>query len=511
MDVQPHKVFVVAAALSTLLYYLLVSYRKKDSTTSVGSFLFFDRSLSANSFADTFIATGISLATVLSFFLDFGGKFGAALVVSPLSYIAGVYLLQKAVPIMSRRGFLSRGTTLHAFVGGSFGSDHLRIVLTVISLLGYLGILVIELHVGVQIFRYFNDSAAGLVAAVALLLALIYGYTWLAGYRGVVGTDTVQLRLVAAGTVAMLTGLFYLVLVRENVVAIPRDLFVPNPLALPPALLVVMLIGNIPLQLLRMSNWQRISAVGDESVVHKGLRKSITGTCVFWVLFVAAGILLAGLPQPDAAASGVLKLLTVFGGEQELFRWLLLPLVFCGLLAAMVSTADSILVVILISLLYDIRFHRELHDGGGLGVAIDPERDATLIREARASLKYLVLAVLALYVLLVVVADFDFVSLLFVFFNQQLVLFPAVVGSLGCSDLTSRSATKGLISATIVGWASVWIATIYGVYSGDQDWVFWAAPFGFGLSIIGAFAVRDSRLAFVRGLRALLATDLRTV
>ena len=477
-------------ALGTLFWFLILAKRRSDEIEDLDDYLFYGRTLEAKGYTRTFVATGISLATVLTFFLDFGGQFGFALLISPLAYLFGVWLILRALPAMRSSGYIAQGTTLHSFLGRTFQSDSLRIVATAVSLLGYMGILIIELHVGVKIFSVIYASTSALFATVTLLAVVIWIYTWLGGFKAVVDTDKAQLALIFLATIAGLVYLSYAVFSSPTIWReFPVELLNPNPLNLPLSLLVVMIVGNIPLQIARMSNWQRIAAVGDEMKVRRGLTAAIWMTFLFWFLFNSMGVLfetlIAGSDPTGMRTVALLDLMAAHGGA---VATLLYPIFFVGLVAALISTADSVFVPILTAWMYDLKHHASLHDEDGWGRPQESDVLRTYLSDARRSVKWFMIAVLILYGLLVYAAKFDFVSLLFVFFNQQLVLFPVVFCALAGRSLADRWSKASAIASIGLGWVGVWIATIWGTWTENQDLVFYAAPIGLGMSLLVALS-----------------------
>lgn len=484
----------------TLLGYLWIGIRNRNRISDLDGYLFYARHLPAKGYTRTFVATGISLATVLAFLLDFGGQFGLAVILSPVTYLVGVYVLLRFLPILGEEGYLSRGTTLHSFIGHSFRSESLRLVTAVVSMLGYVGILVIEIHVGVQIFSLFTQNAI-LLACVAVGIVCFIGiYAWLGGYQAVIDTDRLQLNLILAGTIAAFAVTFYVCASNDSLPSLDR--FVPAIWKLPVSFIVVMIVGNIPLQILRMSNWQRIAAVGNLTEVRTGLKRAIVWTFLFWLAFNIIGILLANVKWYPEIQFGNLRLLAVIQESGAFGAYFALPLLFAGMLAALISTADSILVPILTAVIYDFRFHRQLHDGGWAREP-SPDEQKALLRSARRTLPIVLLATSGLYVLLVAFAKFDFVSLLFVFFNQQLVLFPAVIIAIDPEKSGLDRLSTPIIVAVLAGWIAVWATTIVGVQTGNQDLVFFAAAIGFGISTSIPLWWKRGREAMLRALKRL--------
>jgi Na+/proline symporter len=395
---MPPKLVALGLASLTLAVYLIVGKRTSEKIEGLDDFLFYGRALEKKGYTRTFIATGISLATVLAFFLDFGSQFGLALVLSPLMFLTGVWVFLRALPVLEAENYLARGSTLHAFLGRSYNGAWVRWVTAVVSLLGYVGILIIELHVGVTVFHFFSSALTVHVLVALFFLLLIFAYTWLGGYRAVVDTDRIQLALVLGAVLFGLGSLTTLAL--KGSIQPDYSLFEPAVWRLPAALAIVMIVGNIPLQFVRMSNWQRAAAVGDKKVVHDGLVAAIWATFAFWLFFNIMGVFL-GPATGSQAQEGVVRLLEVIEANAGFWgAYVAMPVVFAGLIAALVSTADSVFVPILTSWVYDFRHHRLLHDGDGWVTEATLDEKA-ILRSARHAIPGFLAVVAALYVCLV--------------------------------------------------------------------------------------------------------------
>lgn len=485
----------VVVLLVVAYVFLVIGKWKSEEIDDLDDFLFYGRTLEDKGYTRTFVATGISLATVLAFFLDFGGQFGFAILLSPLMYLVGVWVFLRLLPVLDRTEYIQRGTTLHAFLGRIYKDNRIRYLTGAVSILGYIGILIIELHVGVQIFRYFGEGTAFLAGIVTLLAIAIFVYSWLGGFKAVVDTDRIQLWLIGGATVCALVVLLLLCGRRGEWPSVGA--FVPDFRRLPLSLVVVLVVGNIPLQMLRMSNWQRVAAVGDLKEVQVGLRKAIVFTFIFWALFNVLGVLQAAISIPVDVEFGNLELLKLMSESGGIIPFVALPLVFAGMVAALVSTADSILVPIITSWIYDFRHYDQLHEKGFASrVSQTPALLEELLNSARRSIKWFVLLTVGLYWVLIYFGKFDFVSLLFVFFNQQLVLFPAVAIALGSKGPLPNRVKITTMVAVVVGWLGVWLSTTLGTLTEQRDLVYYASVIGFGIAAAIPFVLRDTRRAY---------------
>ncbi len=470
-------------SLFTLIYCLLIGYRRGKSIDTMDDFFFYGRKLDEGGYQKTFVVTGISLATVLFFFLDFAGRFGLPLILSPLMFCLGTYIFYKILPSLENNGFLENGTTLHNFVGQAFNSTLIRYTSGIISILGYLGIFVIEIYVGIKIFSIFTSSGLILTVVAIVLMVFIFCYVYLGGFKAVIDTDKFQFFLITTGTILSLVVIISASLSKPLVN--PVQLF-PFPGLLPLPFIIVMIVGNVPFQILRMAQWQRAALVGKREIIERGLKRGIIYTFIFWLAFIALGLLLfwvVGIKD-----SGVIALLNFLKVESYFTSLIVYPLIFTAFLAALISTSDSTFISILTTYIYDFRLYTKLHDNYGNGVKeIDNKLQKEGLLTARKAILFILLAGGVLYYLLVEILKFNFIDLLFVFFNQQLSLFPAVIMAIKAPNGKASKARLGAFMGMIMGWLSVWIISIYGKSIANQDLVLYSAAIAWLISIVVAF------------------------
>lgn len=485
-------------SLFTLFVFFVIGYYKRREISTVDDYFLYGRGLDSKGYSATFVATSISLATVLFFFLDFSGPLGLALLLSPLMYCLGCYVFLKILPRLKDLGYLENGTTLHNFIGQSFGSPALRISAAIVSMLGYIGILIIEIHVGICIFKIFDTSQTWILLAGFFILSLVFVYTYLGGYRAVVDTDKIQLTLIAFGSVFSLAYLAYLHITTEvKVNVFSFEKLAPFPWLLPLPFIVVMVLGNVPFQFLRMSNWLRAAAVNDLKATQSGLKKSIVFTFLAWVFFSFIGLLFFGI-NPDSTGNGQagIGLLTLLRDASGLFSsYVAFPLLFVGMIAAMVSTADSVLMPILTSYIFDFRYHEKLHTNELNALKqVDSKINNAALKCARLAIPMFLLLAVGIYFTLTELVGFEFVDLLFVFFNQQLVLFPVVVLSLRGNIHEAKPFAVGALFGLWIGWCVAWGFAIYGRLTGSPDLVLYSSFFALLASIVVTIAFNPVRI-----------------
>ena len=132
-----------------------------------------------------------------------------------------------------------------------------------------------------------------------------------------------------------------------------------------------------------------------------------------------------------------------------------------GLFAAMITTADSLLLVAAQMLSIDV-----------LKLQSRDESEEKKINRARAILASIAVVSFSLFVLFKTI-KFDVVQLIFSIYGANLALFPSVLAALFLGGRLNLP--KSAIAATlsvVAGFSSAWISAIYGKLSGDMGWLY---------------------------------------
>lgn len=426
-------------ALGVLLYFLVYGILYKSD---VESYFNCNRQLNKMEFGSSFAAASTSLATVLFFFVTLGLENGLYILISPLSYLAGILLFNKYIlPKLQRFryaegneiGQISVGSTLGLFMEQRFGSKWVKIMISMITMLGIISILLIELYVGVDIFNIFIKPEYREVALV-LIAVVVFAYTGLGGLNTVVKTDRIQfsfMLIVALGIVVWLCTL--------NPTVSFSDFF-PAPIPLSKGLLLKwplffnMVIVNILLIPSLLRNWQLIAATRDYSEVGKGLMGGFVLTAVISALFVVLGILFFNVfPQTELSLNGILSSMAT--SNDKVVSMVLLPLLFMACLMALLSTVDSSLLPVVQSISCDF------------GKTQIGRRKYLMITGL------LLVLTIGIYWIVFKLLKFELIEWLYTIFSLVTISSPAII--LGCigneTVLQKRGVRIGTIIATVVG------------------------------------------------------------
>ena len=479
---------------ATLFYYAWYGVQIYRTTTHAEDYILVARHLSRNDYTQTFVATSTSLATALTFFFAYGSQFGLALIISPIMFSLGVILFRKVTALMAADNFFESGTTLHQYILSKYDSSSVKNIATVISLLGYLGIFVIELYVGVKIFTIFSPDPGWQAFIAVVLLFFIFIYVYLGGYPAVIKTDNLQLKLIAVGVGLLL--LTFIISISSRGLwgeVVSMQYMNPLPSALPWFFVVVMIVGNVPFQMLKMSNWHRAAASGNYERAKSALSKGWKFTFLIWLVATICGIL-GGVIAKDAGIEGfdLIKAFSLLSNEigngsifQLATQYIVYPLLFCGAIAALISTADSAFMPILATYIFDIRYQ-------GQNIERSEEFSSEVLASTRKVVILFMMAGVSLYILLTYVLNLQFIHLLFIFFNQQLVLFPVVWFALMNSKEECSSFGSSAIVSMIVAGIATWALALYGGANQRDDLVMLSSVVGFVGSILTFYLVKPS-------------------
>lgn len=425
--------------LGVLLYFLVYGILYKSD---VETYFNCNRQLNKVEFGSSFAAASTSLATVLFFFVTLGLENGLYILISPLSYLVGILLFNKYIlPKLQRyryaegneTGQISVGSTLGLFMEKRYRSKLVKIMISLITMLGIISILLIELYVGVDIFNIFIKPEYREVALV-LIAVVVFAYTGLGGLNTVVKTDRIQFGFMLVVTLGIVAWLCTL-----NPTISFEDFF-PAPIPLSEGLLLKwplflnIVIVNILLIPSLLRNWQLIAATRNYSEVGKGLMSGFALTAIISTLFVVLGILFFNIfPQTELSLNGILSSMAT--SNDRVVSMILLPLLFMACLMALLSTVDSSLLPVVQSIVCDFG---KTHIGR---------------RRYMMITGLLLLLTIGIYWIVFKLLKFELIEWLYTIFSLVTISSPAII--LGCvgneTVLQKKNMRIGTIIATIVG------------------------------------------------------------
>lgn len=422
---------ILAVITPLVLYSLRLSYRVKSDRE------FFQgvHTLSARELFDTLAASWLMLGNVFLACLIFGKYYGVWNWWLVLTWLLAFLLMMKHVGSVSKA--LTSHHTLHTFLFTSFDSRLLRVIAAVITAATGIGIIALEIIVVMALLvPVAGDAAPWLpfVAGFAILLTLAV-YSVLGGFTAVTSTDTYQLYGVVVGLIALVV-----VMIRAvaggvtsvgDVWAAKSPSFASSGTE-PFWFFAGLFFLQVPLFLGDFGTWQRIKACAPNSIPAQKKTFGLLGiaNAVAWIVLLIAGIVLATIPAgklpgyPNSflytTAGPIVDLVSLsslsgqFGGQP--LGVLLVALLVIGLVCAMMSTADSYLLIAIQA------FYDDILPDKCLG-----QRDATSgVRFSRifAIIAVIVSFVIAIYVVL---NKANFLPIISLFFSLQASLAPLAI------------------------------------------------------------------------------------
>jgi Na+/proline symporter len=370
----------------------------------------------------SFMGAGLMVGIV-----DLGHSSSIAVGVLGVVFAVGFFFVSTLAPRIRRITGQQDIRTLPQFLEWRYPSKSHRCqrLAGLVNLIAYLMLAALQL-VGLSVFlsEISGVSPPAIITGVGLLAVV---YTAWAGLRGEFLTDYVQAFFI----------FFLLLLVVPLLVGAVGGIqpfchaAVKIELGNPTTVVVLCVLGIVvwaPALLGSMDVWQRVMAAKNERVAGSTMRLVGISILLVFLLFMVVGNVSRSL-YPEAGAHPAVKLfLSVFpaGG--------LLGLALAGLVAAMMSTADTMLLVAGVSLANDLR-------GGGRS----PHAEGTDLVRNRLSV-----ALCGVVAILLALTFQDVIKLVAGAFSSLAILVPTVLGGLLWKRATEQGAFWSIAMGLIV-------------------------------------------------------------
>jgi hypothetical protein len=400
------------------------------------------------------------------------------------------------------RSVLSPDDTLHSFLHRAYGSLPMRRVAALITITVGLGVFVIELIAGIALLVAALPAQMGEVFAPILVLMLVLAMCIAAisgGLRAVITTDAMLWPIVIAGIAVLL--IFSVELFSDQSSHIVSQKLFPDTLHAGGILAFFVGVAalQIPLLLGDYGTWQRIKATHrreTESLVTHTLRQAVW-QFFLWGVPVLAGIAVLGLPALFAAQSGnlypssypLIEVVHHWISATEIplaLRAALTTIFITGMLAVLVSTANTYLLIAMETWVRDFR-PRSICD-------VFPNEQAIGMKAVRDARSLCIIFALAASLPIAALVQFqiNLVGLIVIVFSVQVALAPAAVLALYHSD-NAKELAPSVVRATLAGFI---FAILYGVFTSFAVTGWWK-DYGTFLTAAVALAVPTLSIAAV--------------
>lgn len=328
------------SVIVVFIFVFIANYKSGKQTK-----YFSDRSLGEKDIRHSVGASATSLAGALLFFFNQTSVFNCLVIVILLFSVVGIgaflWVIKDIEPDPETTGSIGR------FIDYRTGSSEISNILNYIILGQLLFMMIIEVVLGAKIFTYFSGYNVDMyILAIIFLAGFTCYYVIKGGLSAVVYTDGMQVKIIILGLI--MAGSFLMVGTPSGSswkTALTTFATLPK---LPNDLIVVfianVIVINTLLQITSPMNWQRFSAGHSKPAIFKGFAKASLLTILpIWTFSIVLAVLMGPFGAKDF--TGIFDLLRNGNAFTTLVAF---PIFFIGLIAALLSTIDSIFISILL-------------------------------------------------------------------------------------------------------------------------------------------------------------------
>lgn len=497
--------FALVLSIGSLLFYLSTAFWQKVIGKDIANQrIDFNLGLPTvgtpeNLFSIALVAAGTSLSTVFVFFLTAASFFGWWIILSPIMFSIGNFVMFKVYNRIKDRGYFDEssrqlyGTTgLVPYLGQAFtGSNSVGWILALLSLLNLLAVLALELIVGVEVLGYLashtfqtSTSSVGEFVFFAISVLLLLGYVFIGGFRAVVSSDVWQMK---AMKWAIALAIISIVVFGFTSLPATPDL---NALSKSPPWLVLwgfilnVILANLFAPLSQESSWQRFRAFAQSKDIHfsKAMNLSIINSLVLWTgLIILAFGIMSVMPSNStlqlSSMSNVLEVLRTLNNWW--FPLFVFPVMTVAALSAMYSTADTCVS----SLLYLIEYSRVTKTNNLAKLSTDKLPSTYYI-----SMIFIFFVSLGIYAFVRLWFNPTILQLVFSVFSNLVVIAPTVLSATMLppySSMTSKSKrTPYILISLSLGFVAYWTSSISALVMGPS--YLWLSQLSIVIGLVGA-------------------------
>ena len=455
---------VLTAVLLPCVLYVWLALRERPNVKSLADFFPLTRHLEGKAYSRSTVSAGVSLATVILALINLAPFLGLGLLVTIGSYAVSFLFLRWGAATILRAN--PANDTLQGWLGSAYDSKGVRLTALLFSFVGYVSIFSMELLVGVTVLEPFVGK--NVMAFALIYLIFMITYSVISGFRAIVATEQWQFRFVAAAVAVLV--LLGPMLAFGGEKPVPLGEIAAGLLhkwAAPWAFVVGIICMNLPAPFADAATWQRLCATRSEEDARRGLGSAVPWFILIWGGLIVCASLIGGISAHtgafDPAKSSLMNHLMATLAQGGALKLALLFLFVLGLFSAMITTADSLLLVSAQMFVQDLR-------------RIQPSKDSAAnalgLRTARTALAVIGLLSFTVFALFQWL-KFDVVQLIFAIYGAHIALFPSVFAALFLKRyLRLEKAWLGAALSTALGFIAGWGSALFGKNTGKTDWLY---------------------------------------
>lgn len=486
MTIEPIVLWCsVGFAFLWVALFVAIGIRAKRGMTTIEHFLIYGKDMNRNELRWTFYATNISLASIFIAIAVATAQSGLCAIWLIVAWVCGMwgFLWFYRSKTVQRFFVEKRGRTMFQFLEDIYGSSFVRKTGAIIAIIIFVGSVGAEFYAFVEVLRYLVLPDILVLPMCIFLTVLTVLYASIGGFRGVVKTELWQFIATIIGSIALAIILIFSIRqsLTEGDFVIPQfsDPAIwtgPYGVFSSPDFIIGAFIVFLTFMLSSMDAWQRCAAISE----HKDAVEWTTGiikqgSLVFPLIYglpIVCGMLFLLIPAVDQDVSDVAALLqpvvVAISNCPIFWKIILFGSIFSGIVAAMISTADTLLVSAVYALFYDIfGFAKDAFDktDEDLDSPKSLKQDAMLIRRARIWL--LIFGLLSVAITVIGSYQVGLSSIIWALFSSLIIFsIPIIIGVV--SPKFSSGKWISASASIIGGFASVIVLMIMAYLKGEK-------------------------------------------
>ena len=437
---SPQVTAIILVVLS-LIYFFYLGLRNRSISNTERGFFRADGTINATGLGDTIAAAGISNAAVAVAYITLPPQYGFWLLLAVVANLSSLFITKFVIKKAKIK--IESITTIGRLVYERSSSDKLFRLCELITSAGFLAALLVEFIIGSYLFAIVMPGIpmapyVGFFAMTVIVLA----YISIGGINAAIGSDSWQLRLIFLGAISLLITAISLFSAPDGTYAQTLE-YVPtgnSGFVDFTGWVIVTIILSCFAPIGQLSNWQRLSATKESDRV-PGINRGLRLMALLYLLFFISGHMVYVNGIATSGWGEIFHLQEAMGG---VFSQVFYPLLFTGLVATIISTADTNALAIIYSW-----FSRLLGASEEI-VVLDRKR---LYRHA---IIVFVLLFLGFFIYDTIGRSNTFLLLIFLFFGIHVLLAPLVYVAIATNrkieaDTVFWGLTLSFISILLIG------------------------------------------------------------
>ena len=310
--------FALVLSIGSLLFYLSTAIWNKMLANDLGDQrIEFNLGLPKvgspeNLFSIALVVAGTSLSTVFVFFLTAGALYGWWMILSPIMFAVGNFVLFYVYNRIHDNGYFTESNQNHYGASGLIpylgmaltGSNFIGWILLLLSLFNLLAVLSLELIVGVEVFGYLashtflnGPSPVGEFIFFVVSVVLLLGYVFIGGFRSVISSDIWQMKAIQW---AIILSIVSVVVFSATSLPSSPDFSI---LSKSPSMIILwgfilnVILANLFAPLSQESSWQRFRAFSKSEGIslNEAMNLSVFKSIVLWtgLIVLAFGLMVS--------------------------------------------------------------------------------------------------------------------------------------------------------------------------------------------------------------------------